>query len=338
MASDELVPGPTAADASGNSKPSKSISSIEVGDSLRSPASPDLSVVIVNRNTKRLLRCCLQSLDRHSRGLDIEVIVVDNGSTDGSVQMLRDDFPRIRRIENPQNLGYAGPNNQGLALSRGRYVMLLNSDTELTAGALESLVGFMDRNPDFGACGPMLRYPNGEIQRSCFSFHSPGRHLCNMLGLGRLFPGTRLENLNTRFKFDGNASVEWLIGAALLVRRSALEAVGPLDERFRIHCNDADWCYRMTRSGFRIGFVADAVIVHHSGATLKMEMPSGTVELELYRNLFDYHRKHFGLPGLLWLRFWMIVGYGIRAVRDAITGADGSENSRRVRVALMGRL
>jgi GT2 family glycosyltransferase len=310
-------------------------------------AAPDLSVVIANRDTKALLAQCLESIHHLPDAVRVEVIVVDNGSTDGSPEMVADLYPAVRLIRNPTNTGFAIANNQGLAVARGRYLMLLNSDTVVREQALERLVRFMDAAPDVGACGPTLRYPDGRIQRSCFSFDSPWRHFCDMLAIGRVFPRSALF-ANQQFRFDHRhtAEVDWLIGAALVVRREVVEAVGVLDERFRIHCNDSDWCYRIHRSGYRVMFVHDAEIVHHSGATIRQEREREDIEAELLRNLFDYYRKHYGSPGLAWVRLWMVVGFAVRRAALAAgaalrpgrpyRAADAERFGRRVRAALTG--
>jgi GT2 family glycosyltransferase len=311
------------------------------------PAVPDLSVVIANRDTKALLAQCLESIRGLPDAVRVEVIVVDNGSTDGSPEMVADLYPHVHLIRNPTNTGFAIANNQGLALARGRYLMLLNSDTVVRPCALDRLVRFLDEHPEVGACGPTLRYPSGDVQRSCFSFESPWRHLCDMLAVGRIFPRSRLF-ANQQFRFDHRhtAAVDWLIGAALVVRREALDRVGPLDERFRIHCNDSDWCYRIRRAGYEVYFVHDAEIVHHSGVTLRQESLREDIEAELVRNLLAYHRKHYGRLGVLWLRFWMVVGFGgraavlraKRALRRDVTfrAADAARFGRRARAALTG--
>lgn len=297
---------------------------------------PDLSIVIVNRNTRELLRACLASIHGLPDPIRWELIVVDNGSTDGSVELVEGDYPGAHLIRNETNTGYAYPNNQGLLISRGRYVLLLNSDTVVQPFALSRLVGFMDRNADAGACGPALLYPDGRLQRSCFSFPSPRTYFASMTALDSLFPRSRLfGNQQTGFDHRRTAPVDALLGAALLVRREVLEAVGPLDERFRIHYNDFDWCRRIHGAGWRIYFVHEAQVVHHSAATTRRENQQLRLQGELVRNLFDYYRKHYGEAGVRWLRFWMLVGFGARALvfaaRDALRPGRGDGTSMRFR-------
>lgn len=283
---------------------------------------PDLSIIIVNRNTRDLLRECLLSIQRSPESVRHEVVVVDNGSTDGSPQMVEERFPGAHLLRNPVNTGYAYPNNQGLSRARGRYVLLLNSDTEVRPGALSRLVEFMDAHPRAGACGPALFLPGGEIQRSCYSFPSPRTYLSAMLTLDRVFPRSRVfGNQNTGFAHDRTARVDALIGAALVVRREVVESVGPLDERFRLHFNDFDWCYRIHRAGWEIWFLREAEVVHHWQATTKAENRDLRLEGEIVRNLLDYHRKHFGRWGVLSVRLGMLVGWGGRQLLFSLLGA-----------------
>ncbi|HEV2147373.1 MAG TPA: glycosyltransferase family 2 protein [Longimicrobiaceae bacterium] len=274
---------------------------------------PDLSVVVVNRNTRELLEACLGSMWASPETVGVEVIVVDNGSTDGSVERVRERFPEVRLITNDENTGYAFPNNQGLAVSRGRYVLLLNSDTEVRPRALSRLVEFMDAHPEAGACGPLLRFPDGRLQRSCYSTPSPRTFLSTILTLDRRFPRSRaFGNTHTGFAHDRTTEVETMLGAAFLVRRDVIEQVGVLDERLRIHYNDFDWCLRIRRAGWKIYFVHDAEVVHHLQATTRAENRHLELQPELVRNLFDYFRKHYGEAGVRWVRLGMLVGWGGR--------------------------
>lgn len=292
------------------------------------PAVPDLSVIVVNRNTRELLAECLASIRAHAGPVSVETIVVDNGSTDGSVQRVRDEFPEVRLIENAENTGYAFPNNQGLAAGRGRYLLLLNSDTVLRPGALARLVEFMDAEPRAGACGPLLRFPDGRLQRSAYSIPSPRTYLACMLTLDQRFPRSRaFGNEHLGFGHDRTAEVEALLGAALLVRREVLERVGGLDERLRIHYNDFDWCLRIREAGYKVFFVHDAEIVHHLQATTKVENRHLELQPELVRNLFDYFRKHYGEAGVRWVRAWMLVGWGGRWALFGLLGRLGRKEA-----------
>lgn len=299
---------------------------------------PDLSIVIATRNTRELLRACLRSIPAGAGGISVESIVVDNGSADESLEMLAAEFPDVRTIRNEGNRGFAEANNQGIAAATGRAVMLLNSDTEVERGALATLVRYLDDRPAVGACAPRLRYPDGRIQRTCFSFETPWRHWLDMLAIGHLVPGGRMLNLATRFDHDATRAVEWVAGAALVVRREVIDRVGGLDERFAIHCNDSDWCYRIHRAGWELHFVHEAEVVHHSGATIRQEQRASDIDEEMLRNLFDYYRKYWGRAGVAWLRLWMVVGFGARRAMAPLLGGrgEGWNVGRQERMAIAG--
>lgn len=305
----------------------------------RATAVPDLSIVVVNRNTRGLLDACLASIRSSPDTVGLEVIVVDNGSTDGSVELVREGYPEVRLIANPRNTGYAFPNNQGIAESRGRYVLLLNSDTEVRPLALTRMVEFMDSHPEAGACGPLLRFPDGRLQRSCYSVPSPRTYLSTVLTLDRRFPRSRwFGNQHTGFGHDRTSEAEAILGAALLVRRETLEAVGGLDERLRIHYNDFDWCLRIRAAGWKVFFVHDAEVVHHLQATTRAENRHLELQPELVRNLFDFFRKHYGAAGVRWVRLGMLVGWGGRwlafGALDRLRGRGGDPVAARYRLGL----
>ncbi len=278
----------------------------------RPRAGVDLSIIIVNYNTRQLLRECLRSLRERNEGISAEVIVIDNGSTDGSADAVAAEFPDVVLIRNRSNEGFAGPNNQGLQIAGGRYAMLLNSDTLVKAHALETLVHFMDTHANAGACGPRLLYPDGRLQPSCRSFPSLWRHFCDMSGLENLFPRSVFGNLETRFAHDRIAEVDQPMGAALLVRRETIAQVGLLDESFRIYYNEVDWCRRMTRAGWKIFFVPDAEIIHYGGKTTEITNRSFEQFDEMNRNSLAYYEKQFGRPGLAAYRLMTAAGFAVR--------------------------
>ena len=276
---------------------------------------PDVSVIIVNHNTKRLLHDCLRSLKAEQGYVGIQTIVVDNGSTDGSPEMVKAEFPETVLIHNTGNEGFARPNNQGLHVAEGRYCLLLNSDTVVKSRGIAGMVRFMDSHLDAGACGPRLVNPDGSLQRSVRSFPSLWRHFCDMSGLENLFPGSALfGNFETRFSYDRTVEVDQPMGAALMVRAEILDSVGYLDERFVIYYNEVDWCRRIRSAGWKIYFVHTAEIIHYGGKTTEMTNREFRQFDEMNRNCLSYYEKHFGFFGLLCYRFLLIAGFTVRVV------------------------
>lgn len=272
----------------------------------------DLSIIIVNHNTKKLLADCLSSLRAQEEDLALQVVTVDNGSQDGSPEMVLRDFPNVHLIRNETNEGFAKPNNQGLALARGRYCMLLNSDTIVKPRALKILVSFMDDHPDVGACGPRLLNSDGTLQRSCREFPSLWRHFCDMSGLENLFPHSVFGSFEVRFDHDRIAEVDQPMGAALLVRSEVIRQVGYLDEQFKIYYNEVDWCKRIKNAGWKIYFVREAEIVHYGGKTTEITNRSLEQFDEMTRNTIRYYEKHTGPVGLAGYRILLVAGFSVR--------------------------
>jgi hypothetical protein len=223
-----------------------------------------LSVCIVNWNTRDDLRRCLDSLAAGAGALEIEVFVVDNGSGDGSAEMVEQEFPRVRLIRNADNTGFAHGNNQAIRQSRGDYVLLLNSDTIVSPGAPAALVAGMEAEPAAGIGGPKLLNADGSLQYSCRRFPTFTAGLFRNSFFG---PRTRKvrDYLMTDFDHASVAEVDWVSGAALCIRRAALERIGLLDERYFMYCEDVDWCYTAARAGWKVKYFPDAVITHIIG-------------------------------------------------------------------------
>ncbi len=283
-------------------------------------SSVDISIIIVNWNSRAMLRDCLESIDRESLGLAVEVIVVDNGSADGSAEMVRDDFPRVRLQRNAHNEGFAKPNNDGMKAAAGRYVLLLNNDTIVLQGALQTLVRRMDDNPDWGGCGPMLLNPDRTLQRSVSGLHSPWTHTCDMLLLDKLFPNSRIFGRHEMRYFDYTRTqpAENIMGAAMCVRRETIDELGMLDEDLVIYYNDHDWCRRIHSSHWKLMFVADAKIVHIGGQATKVLNKNLDFVDEMINNTMLYYEKHFGRPGVVVYRMMLLAGFAMRTLGYAV--------------------
>lgn len=258
----------------------------------------DLSIVVVTWNTRDLLSRCLSSVNeclsdsslQHADRLSHEVIVVDNHSADGTSEMVREKFSWVRLIRSEINLGFARGNNVALRRHRGRYVLLLNPDTEVRPGALQSLVRYMDTHRDVGAVGPLVLNPNGTLQVSCYPLPNLPREIWRLFHGDAVWP-YGVYNMDSWSRTEPR-SVDVLQGACLLVRQEALEDVGPLDEDFFIYSEEVDLCKRIRERGWNLKWIPDATIVHHGGQStgqLAEEM-----FLFLYRGKMLYFRKHFG--------------------------------------------
>ena len=275
-----------------------------------------VSVIIVNLNTSDLLRDCLQSVFSEAMSLDLEVILVDNGSTDGSVEMVKRNFSGVRLIQNATNEGFAKPNNDGMRAGVGEYLFLLNSDTVVCPGALKGLVAFLDQHHDAGACGPMLVHPDGTLQRSVMGFPTLWTHFCDMFFLDRLFPKSRVFGSGeaSYFSYNQTSEIDHLMAAAFLVRRQVLTDAGMFDERFVIYYNDMDWCYRIVESGWRIYFVHTVKIIHHGGRTVSMLNKDFAYFLEMHNNKMLYYKKHVGDGAIAMYKVILAVGFFPRAI------------------------
>lgn len=257
-----------------------------------SPPSVDLSVIIVTYNSRGLTLACVASVlaEQARGGPQTELIVVDNASTDGTADALRELAPGANVLVQGSNLGFARGNNVGLAAARGRYLLLLNSDTEVRAGALAALVAFMDSHAESGACGPMLLNPDGTLQPSGRDLPTLGSLFADMTKLHRL----RRRNLYAQVGRDYGevAAVGELSAAALLVRRTVYEQVGGLDPAFFAYYEDVDWCKRIGDAGYRIYYVPAARIMHHWQGTSRQV--SELAYAAGHDSLRIYFRKHHG--------------------------------------------
>ncbi|MDI7274752.1 MAG: glycosyltransferase family 2 protein [Anaerolineae bacterium] len=269
------------------------------------PVLPDLSVIIVSWNTAPLLRACLDSIRQHSTGVSTQIIVVDNASDDGSAEMVAGRYPGAVLISNASNLGYARANNQGISRASGRYVLLLNSDTEVRAGALAAMVAYMDGHPQVGAAGPRLIGPDGTIQRSYDLFPLRPWQMAWQKGLDVIWPGNALTRRGRIGRWDPTRplAVDWLVGAALLVRGDVIALVGGLDERFWMYGEDLDWCYRIRRTGWQVHYLPQAAVYHrHGGSSERSPGLARQLARRREESLVLFYRKHYGALAALGLR------------------------------------
>lgn len=256
----------------------------------------DVSFVILCFNNRDILRRCLDALYGTVQGLTFEVIVVDNGSTDGSPEMLAREFPEVQLIRNATNLGWAAAGNQGMLAAQGRYSVRLDSDTEAYPGTFTELVAFMDQHPEVGAAGSKLLNPDGTAQATGRTFTTPKAVLFGRKSwLSKKFPNNRFsKQYLTCLHAEGDDpySVDWVSGASMIVRREVIEQGLLIDaERFFVFAADLDWCYEIRQAGWEIYYVPRSRILHNEGGTTKQRRDAAIIEF--YRGMYHYYRKHF---------------------------------------------
>ena len=230
----------------------------------------DLSVVVVSYNTKEMTEACLASLFNNVGNLRAQVILVDNNSADGSVEMVKEKFPNVELIENSDNRGFAVANNQGFEISTGKFVLLLNSDTVVLGDVLEKSVGYLKNRADVGAMGCRVLNADKTMQPTCSGYPTLGRLFLLTTGLDRVFGIKALDQYLLRhWQRDSERDVEVISGCYLMLRREVLEQVGGLDERFFFFGEETDWCLQMRRAGWALRFAPVGEIIHHGGGSVK---------------------------------------------------------------------
>lgn len=291
----------------------------------------NVSVVIVNCNTRELLRDCLKSIYQQFTEIDIEVVVVDNASNDNSQDMVKREFPPVILIENKQNLGFAKANNIGIQQSSGRYIALINSDIVVLDDCLKQLIHFMDTNPIIGMAGPRILNPDKTLQPSCRKFPSLWNNLSQAVGLSRLFPRSSFFG-DWSMKYwahDSLRSVDALSGCFWMVRRKSLDEVGLLDERFFMYGEDLDWCRRFHDAGWDVCFYPDAQAIHYGGAS------SANAPIKFYLEMqkadLQYWRKHHGRFRQVCYSLIIFLRHLIRLVTFAITYPINSKDRSQIK-------
>ena len=296
----------------------------------------DLTIVIVSWNVRDLLRRCLSSVFEARRSASgileprAEVIVVDNASTDGSLEMVRSEFPQVRLLANPENRGFTAANNQGLALSQGRYLLLLNPDTEIVGDALATMLGFLETHPQVGALGPQLLYPDGSRQSSRRRFPTFATALVESTVVQEWWPDNRIlrRYYITDTPDDAVQPVDWVVGACLLVRREIYEQVGALDEGFFMYSEELDWCRRIKAAGWEIVYLPTATVIHHEGKSSEQVVPARHIYFQSSK--VRYFRKHHGSFQAETLRWFLQVTYLYQLAREGLKWMVGHKRPMRV--------
>jgi GT2 family glycosyltransferase len=250
----------------------------------------DVSILIVNWNVRDLLALCLDSLYREEHSFSFEVWVVDNASTDGSVEMLQELYPQVQLIQNKSNVGFALGNIQAYEHSNGNNILLLNPDTALETGALDRLYSFMQEHPQVGAVGPDLRNPDGTRQMGCYPFPTLSREFWRLFHLDSLraygvYPVEQWDTSTPR-------EVDVIQGACLLLRRAALDACGFLDADYYMYTEEVDLCYRLKKGGWQIFWLPNVRVVHYGGQST--HQAAELMFIKLYESKTLFFRKQYG--------------------------------------------
>lgn len=249
-----------------------------------------LSIIIVSWNTVDLLAQCLESIYANPPDGEFEVWVVDNASTDSSVPMVGRQFPQVKLLANDTNLGFAGANNQAIRQSTGDFVLLLNPDTEVKPGALDTLVRFMEAHPQVGAAGSRLLNPDQTLQASCYPVPTLSRELWRLFHLDTIRPYGCYRMAD--WDLNRPRAVEVVQGAALILRRAALDQIGLMDEEYFMYSEELDLCYRLQKGGWPLYWVPQSKIVHYGGQSTKQVATE--MFLCLYQSKLIFMRKHQG--------------------------------------------
>ena len=282
----------------------------------------DLSIVIVNYNTCKLLRGCLNSIYQNEGDITFNVVVVDNASPDNSACMVSQEFPQVELIINKFNGGFASANNLGLRRmgfdqseppqsERSRYALLLNPDTILPSNTLADMITFMDNNPKIGAAGPKLVRLDGSLDLACRrSFPSPEISFFRMVGLSKLFPKSRrFGRYNMTFvDADQLLEVDSVVGAFMLVRREAIAQAGLLDETYFMYGEDIDWAYQIKANGWKIYYNPAVTVTHIKRASSK---DSPKAKIEFYRAMNIFYRKFYAASTPFWLHGLVVTGINL---------------------------
>jgi GT2 family glycosyltransferase len=250
---------------------------------------PTLSICIVTYQARDYLKRCLDSIHEGQHWLDkLEIIVVDNASIDGTVEMIKGDFPQVHVIENLENRGFSASMNQALRIAHGRFLLLLNPDTIVFPATFDHLIHFIEAHPEAGIYGPKVLNPDGTLQKPCRRGESrPWAVISYFTGLSRLFPKSKFfsEYLMSYLDEDETHEVAGISGSCMLIRCEVVDQIGLLDERFFAYQEDADYCFRARQAGWKVFYVPAAKIIHYGGL--------GGSHVHPYRSTIEWHRSYW---------------------------------------------
>jgi GT2 family glycosyltransferase len=288
----------------------------------------DLSIIIVSWNVSALLSACLNSIRASAPQCSLEIIVVDSASTDDSVPMLREHHPDVTLIAETENVGFTRGCNIGMQAARGRYLFLLNPDTEIVGDALDALVRFMDAHPDVGIAGAHTLNSDGTYQSTRRRFPTLATAIFESTWLQSIAPRAVLDRYYVNdAPRDATLEVDWVQGSALIARREVLEQIGGLDEGFVMYSEELDWCKRAKAAGWRVMFVADAFIIHHGGRSSEQVAPRRHILFQ--QSKLRYFRKHHGRFAAQSLRLLLLTLYGWQILEESVKSLLGHKRAMR---------
>ena len=264
-----------------------------------------ISVIVVSFNTREMTLRCIETVLSDCRGLKHEIWVVDNASHDGSAGAVRASFPEALVIENDRNVGFGAANNIALVKARGEFVFLLNSDAFVREGTVNCLLQYMRDHGDVAAVGPRLLNEDGSLQQSCYRFPSPRRAFCESMFLSAAFPDHPGLGDGRNWEHDSERYVDFIVGAACLVRRSAVEEVGWFDEDFFLYAEETDLCRRFYNAGWKVAFTPEAEVFHLSKGSGQAQADRVFAEFQFAKDL--YFKKHYGTRGLYVYRSLLLI-------------------------------
>jgi GT2 family glycosyltransferase len=298
----------------------------------------DISVVIVGWNARRYLELCLESLPETSPRRNIEILVVDNASSDGTAEMIEARFPHVKLIRSSENLGFSRGNNLAIRHCQGRYIALVNPDVIVFPGCLDALADFLDQNPKVGNVGPRVLNPDLTLQSSCRRFPTLWNNFCSATGLAGAFKNSRFFAGEHMFFFahDRTLPVEVLVGCFSMIRREAFDTVGLLDEDLFMYGDDVDWCRRCWNAGWKVVFFPGAKAIHDRG---KITAPYPVrFAVAQQRSVIHYWRKHHSFWGVLGIRGIMLFHHALRYSFAVLRGSGRNRVGKQVSSACLKEL
>jgi hypothetical protein len=287
----------------------------------------DISVVIVAWNAQRYLELCLESLAAAPPRRSMEVIVVDNASSDGTAEMIEARYRWVKLMRSPENLGFSRGNNLGIRECRGRYIALVNPDVQVLPGCLDALADFLDVNPRVGNAGPRVLNPDGTLQSSCRRFPTLWNNFCSATGLTSMFKGWRFFAGEHMFYFphDRTMTVDVLVGCFSMIRRETFDAVGLLDENLFMYGDDVDWCRRAWNAGWQVVFFPGAQAIHDRGK-ITAPYPVRFAVAQL-KSVLYYWSKHHGLLRVMGIRSIILSHHLVRYCLATLSGLERSRKA-----------